>query len=49
MHKTKAMSAKLWYVAKAGFTAEARAHAGATGIMLSGEDELQRLTCELAG
>lgn len=49
MRKTKAMSVKLWYVAKAGFTAEARAYAGVNGIMLSGEDELQKLTRELAG
>jgi len=49
MRKTKAMPVKLWYVAKAGFTAEAKTYAGANGIMLSGEDELQRLTCELAG
>ena len=50
MRKTKEMSViKLWYVAKAGFTAEAKTYAGANGIMLSGEDELQRLTCELAG
>ncbi|MEI6313679.1 MAG: AAA family ATPase [Syntrophus sp. (in: bacteria)] len=49
MGKTKSMSVNLWYVAKAGFTAEARAYAGANGIMLSGEDGLQRLTDELAG
>jgi hypothetical protein len=49
MRKTKSMSVmKLWYVAKAGFTAEAIAYAGVNGIMLSGDDELQRLTGELS-
>ena len=45
--KTAAMSVKLWYVAKAGFTAEARVYAAAGGIMLSGEGELQMLLCKL--
>jgi biotin operon repressor len=49
MRKTKSMAVtKLWYVAKAGFTAEAIAYAGINGLMLSGDDELQRLTGELA-
>ena len=49
MRKTKVMSVKLWYVSKAGFTAEAEAYADANGIMLSGEAELQRLTYKLTG
>ena len=49
MRKTKDMTAQLWYLAKAGFTAEAKACAGANGIMLSGEAELQRLTDKLTG
>jgi DNA-binding MarR family transcriptional regulator len=41
--KTGAMSLKLWYVSKAGFTAGAREYATDAGILLSGEADLQRL------
>ena len=46
--KAASMSIERWYVAKSGFTAEARAYAEAEGIMLSGEGELQRLADVLA-
>ena len=41
--KTTGMSVKFWYVAKSGFTTEARKYAADAGIMLSGEAELQEL------
>ena len=41
--KTTGMSVKLWYVAKSGFTTEAREYAADAGIMLSGEAELQQI------
>ena len=41
--KTNGMSVKFWYVAKRGFTAEARKYAADVGIMLSSEAELQQL------